>query len=490
MDTSIDDPYPVSPLGRLLLSAGKLLLRCYSNAQLNSPELSSPGLEGAGQTLFAAVNSGSVMFYVVTGLLLLLLLLLSALVSGSEVAFFSLSTNDVAECRKSNGPADQRILHLLERPKKLLATILILNNFVNIAFVTLSTFVTWHVVGSKTTEGLVVSILTFIVSFAIVFFGEVVPKVYANQNNLTFARFTSSLLSFGYTFFSPLAWILMTISNVIEKRVERKGYQLTVDNLNHALDITTKETTEEEKGILKGIVNFGQLTVKQVMRSRMDITAFDIELDFHELMDKVNKSGYSRVPVYHETVDNIEGILYVKDLLPYLNENENFSWQKLLRPAFFVPENKKIDSLLKDFQQKRIHVAIVVDEYGGTSGLITLEDIIEEIVGEINDEFDDDDVAYNKLDDSTYIFEGKTSLNDFCKIINEDPGIFEDIKGESESLGGLLLELNTKLPRAGERIYYNKFVFTVVSADMKRIKRVRVLIKPIPTEVNTGITIR
>ncbi len=427
-------------------------------------------------------------FYVVTGLLLLVLLILSALVSGSEVAYFSLSSNDIVESRKTNKQSDTRLLQLLENPKRLLATILILNNFVNIAFVTLSTFVTWRVVGSKTTEGLVVTALTFAVTFAIVFFGEVVPKVYASQNNLIFARFTSGLLYISNTIFAPLAWVLMSISSVIESRVERKGYQLTVDNLNHALDITTKETTEEEKGILKGIVNFGQLTVKQVMRSRMDITAFDIELDFHELMDKVNKSGYSRVPVYHETVDNIEGILYVKDLLPYLNENESFSWQTLLRPAFFVPENKKIDSLLKDFQQKRIHVAIVVDEYGGTSGLITLEDIIEEIVGEINDEFDDDDVAYNKLDDSTFIFEGKTSLNDFCKIINEDPNIFEDIKGESESLGGLLLELNTKLPRAGERIYFSKFVFTVVSADIKRIKRVRVLIKPIPTEVNTGIT--
>ena len=447
------------------------------------------GISGQEQTLFAAVDSGNVVFYVVTGLLLVTLLGLSALVSGSEVAFFSFSTTDIAECRRSSTPADIRILHLLERPKKLLATILILNNFVNIAFVTLSTFVTWRVVGSKTTEGLVVSVLTFLVTFAIVFFGEVVPKVYANQNNLTFARYTSGLLSFGDTVFSPLAWLLMSISNIIEKRVERKGYQITVDHLNHALDITTTETTEEEKGILKGIVNFGQLNVKQVMRSRMDITAFDIEYDFHELMDKVNKSGYSRVPVFHETIDNLEGILYVKDLLPYLNEDEKFHWQALLRPAFFVPENKKIDSLLKDFQQKRIHVAIVVDEYGGTSGLITLEDIIEEIVGEINDEFDDDDIAYNKLDDSTYIFEGKTSLNDFCKIVNEDPAVFEDIKGESESLGGLLLELNTKLPRAGERIYYSKFVFTVVSADIKRIKRVRVLIKPVVAETRTGISV-
>lgn len=474
MDTSIDDPFPVSLLNLVWVAGQRLLLL---DGNLGEPSL-------------ASLNSGNVTFFVITGIVLVLLLVLSALISGSEVAFFSFSTTDIAECRKSNQPSDIRVLHLLERPKKLLAVILILNNFVNIAFVTLSTFVTWRIIGSKTTEGLVVTLLTFTVTFAIVFFGEVVPKVYANQNNLTFARLTSSLLTFGETVFAPLAWVLMKVSNIIEKRVARKGYQITVDHLNQALDLTTTEgTTEEEKGILKGIVNFGQLTVKQVMRSRMDITAFDMEFDFHELMDKVNKSGYSRVPVYTETVDNLEGVLYVKDLLPYLNEDENFKWQNLLRPAFFVPENKKIDSLLKDFQQKRIHIAIVVDEYGGTSGLITLEDIIEEIVGEINDEFDDDAVAYNKLDDSTFIFEGKTSLNDFCKIINEDPALFEDIKGDSESLGGLLLELNTKLPRAGERIYYSKFVFTVVSADMKRIKRVRVLIKPVTTESKTGISV-
>lgn len=474
MDTSIDDPFPAGSIGFVWMTGLRLLL-CDSST---------------GNFLLANVDSGNVAFFVVTGLMLVVLLFLSALVSGSEVAFFSFSSTDVAECRKNQQPQDARILQLLENPKKLLATILILNNFLNIAFVTLSTYLTWRIIGSKTTEGVVVTALTFLVTFAIVFFGEVVPKVYASQNNLKFARHTSGLLAWGDTIFSPLAWVLMSISNVIEKRVERKGYQITVDHLNHALDITTSEnTSEEEKGILKGIVNFGQLSVKQVMRSRMDITAFDIEYDFHELMDRVNKSGYSRVPVYHETIDQLEGVLYVKDLLPYLNEGDDFKWQSLLRPAFFVPENKKIDSLLKDFQLKRIHIAIVVDEYGGTSGLITLEDIIEEIVGEINDEFDDDDIAYNKLDDSTYIFEGKTSLNDFCKIIGEDPAIFEDIKGESESLGGLLLELNTKLPRAGERIYYDKFVFTVVSADMKRIKRIRVLIKPVPTETNTGISV-
>lgn len=207
----------------------------------------------------------------------------------------------------------------------------------------------------------------------------------------------------------------------------------------------------------------------------MDITAFDISISFHELLDKINKSGYSRIPIFHETIDRIEGILYIKDLLPYIERDEYFRWQSLLRPGFFVPESKKIDDLLRDFQAKRVHMAIVVDEYGGTSGLITMEDIIEEIVGEINDEFDEDEIAYNKLDDNTYVFEGKTSLNDFCKIVGEDPALFEEVKGESESLGGLILELNSKLPRAGDKIIFDKFVFTIVAVDSRRIKRVRAL---------------
>ena len=254
-----------------------------------------------------------------------------------------------------------------------------------------------------------------------------------------------------------------------------------MDELEHALEIATDEhTSEEEKEILKGIVNFGSLSVKQVMRSRMDISAFDIETDYITLIREIDNLSFSRIPVYRETIDKIEGILYVKDLLPHLDKGNNYKWQNLLRSGFFVPESKKIDALLRDFQEKRVHMAIVVDEYGGTSGLITLEDIIEEIVGEINDEFDDDDVAYNKLDDHTYIFEGKTSLNDFCKIISEEPVLFEEVKGESESLGGLLLELHSKLPRVGDKINYDKFVFTIVSVDSKRIKRVRVYIN-IPT---------
>ncbi|MCZ6520308.1 MAG: gliding motility-associated protein GldE, partial [Bacteroidetes bacterium] len=340
------------------------------------------------------------LFYSINGIVLLTLLLLSGLISGSEVAFFSLSSNEIEEFRDHKNRNLNKIARLLENPKKLLATILILNNFINIAIVTLSTFLSRQIVGSKSPRGIVIVILTFLVTFAIVFIGEVVPKVYANQNNLTFARITAPMLNFFQSILHPLSWLLMSISHVIEKRVERKGYDISVDELNQALEITTgEETSEEEKGILKGIVNFGTLTVTQVMRSRLDITAFDMEIDFHDLMVTVNKTGYSRIPVFNETIDKIEGILYIKDLLPYLDSDEQFAWQKLLRPGYFVPESKKIDALLKDFQEKRVHMAIIVDEYGGTSGLITLVDIIVEIVGEIKDEFDDDDdVAYHMID--------------------------------------------------------------------------------------------
>lgn len=437
--------------------------------------------EPPSQLLLQILNGDSV-FVIGSLIILILLLVTSALVSGSEVAFFSLSANDINECKESDKPNDRKILLLVTQPKLLLATILILNNFVNVAIVTLATFVTWEITGSRTTEGSVVAILTAVVSLSIIFFGEVLPKVYATQNNLRLARVTVGVLKGAEKILRPLSYLLMSMSGIIENRFQKKGYDISVEELHQALEITTKgeETSEEEKDILKGIVNFGTLTVKQIMKSRMDITAFDIEMDFHELMDKVNKSGYSRVPVFKETIDNIEGLLYVKDLLPYINEEEYFQWQKLLRQGFFVPETKKIDSLLKDFQEKRVHMAIVVDEYGGTSGLITLEDIIEEIVGEINDEFDEDEIHYNKLDENTYIFEGKTSLNDFCKVVDANPNVFEKIKGESESLGGLLLEISNKLPNAGEKIVFDRFVFTVVSVDQRRIKRIRVFIKEEP----------
>lgn len=440
METSLEDPYP-----------GNYVVTLLSNA------------------------NNDLGFFIISAIVLIILLFLSGLVSGSEVAFFNIASKEDGS-PDSGTIADQRVNDLLGHPKRLLATILILNNLINISIVTLSTFVVWSLIGSKSVESKVVLFLTVGITFAIVFFGEVVPKIYANQKSKTFVYFTIPLISIAYVFFKPVAWLLGSMTGFIEKRIKYDEYDLSMKHLTHALDLTTGQSSSEEKEILKGIVNFGQLNVTQVMKSRIDITAFDYDLDFHELMDKINKTGYSRIPVYKETIDNIAGILYNKDLLPFINEKEDFTWQKLLRPGFFVPETKKIDTLLKDFQNKRVHMAIVVDEYGGTSGLITLEDVIEEIVGEINDEYDDEDINYSRIDDRTFIFEGKVSLNDFCKVTGQDPAAFENVKGESESLGGLILEIRNKLPHAGEVIKYDKFAFTVVAVDPKKIKRVRVLI--------------
>ncbi len=418
-----------------------------------------------------------VVFYVASGLALFILLFLSAVVSGSEVAFFSLGSSEIIQLKVKYHNKDG-INQLVSKPKRLLATILILNNLVNIAFITLSTFVIWRIVGTNQIEGIIIVALTAIVTFALVYFGEVVPKIYANQKSVSFVRFSFPLIYYAFIFFKPLSWLLTSFSGIIEKRIKREGYEIKAEELKQALELTTgDEIQDKETDILKGIVNFGQLNVKQIMTSRVDMTAFDTEMDFHQLMDTINKTGYSRFPVYSETIDNIEGILFNKDLLSYLDKKENFSWQKLIRKPFFIPETKKIDTLLKDFQEMHVHMAIVVDEYGGTSGLVTLEDVIEEIVGEIRDEFDDDDIIYSKINDNTYLFEGKTTLIDFCKITHKDPNIFDSMKGESESLGGLILEISSKFPRAGEKIEIDDFVFTVVAINQKRIKRIRVLIK-------------
>lgn len=424
-------------------------------------------------SLIAAFSASS---YWISGIAILGLLVLSGLVSGSEVAFFSLSSDELDKLKNSDEKGDQRAFALMKDPRELLATILIINNLVNILIVTISTVATLELVGYDNANGKVFFYLTIVITIIIIFFGEIIPKVYATNRGYEFAQLVTPLLFVGSKVCKPLAWFLISLSNLIERRIEKKGYNLSVVEVNQALEITDeKEISLEEKGILKGIVNFGTLSVKQVMKSRMDIMALDVETDFHDLMDQVNKTGYSRIPVYSETVDKIEGILYIKDLLPHLDNEDDFKWQTLLRPGYFVPESKKIDDLFRDFQEKQVHMAIVVDEYGGTEGLITLEDIIEEIVGEINDEFDEEsDITYNKLDKNTYIFEGKTSLNDVCKVITIDSDIFDEVKGESESLGGLILELNRKLPNAGEKIIYGRFHFTVVAVDQKRIKRVRV----------------
>lgn len=430
---------------------------------------------GSFLLLFIFQNS-PLLFFIVNGFLLILLLALSGLVSGSEVAFFSLNPREIQLLKNGNN-LEKRIHTLISKPKRLLATILILNNFINIAFITLSTIMTWRITGSQSPDGKIVITLTAIIAFLIIYFGEVIPKIYANQKSIEFAKRTTPLINLTFKFFKPLSWLLTIFSKMFESTIQKRGYEISVEQLNQALELTTnKETSKEEKGILKGIVNFGQLNVKQIMRSRVDITAFDTSIDFQELMNKINKCGFSRIPIYKETVDNIEGILYSKDLLPHLNKRESFKWQKLIRPPFFIPETKKIDTLLKDFQEKHVHMAIVVDEYGGTSGLATLEDVIEEIVGEIHDESDDDEIIFNKIDEQNYIFEAKTTLIDFCKITGQDPEVFEKVKGDNESLGGLILELHSKLPVNGEIITFDNYEFKILTADQKRIKRIKVSI--------------
>ncbi len=420
-------------------------------------------------------------FYVISFLAIGVMLMMSAMISASEVAFFSLKANDLDRCRDSGDAQSNNILALLKRPRLLLATILISNNFVNVGVVTISTFLMWEMAGTHKPTQTIVGVVTLLTTVAITFFGEIVPKVYATKRNMVIARSTAGPWIFMEKICRPVSYLLMGMSSLIERRIAKRGYNSTVEELNHALELTTDnpETSIDEREILRGIVNFGTLTVKQVMKSRLEISTVDLELDFKELLETVSKSGYSRIPVFRGTIDHIDGILYTKDLLPYLGESKNFQWQRLLRPGFFVPETKRLDSLLHDFQNKRVHIAIVADEYGGTSGLVTLEDLIEEIIGEINDEFDEVAALYQKIDDRTYVFEGKISSHDFCKVLDLDAQYFDEVKGESESLGGLMLELNKTMPVTGDIIIHDRFQFTILTVDEKRIKRIRVVVNDV-----------
>lgn len=423
-------------------------------------------------------------FYLVSLAVIVVLLGMSAMISASEVAFFSLKADDLDRCRDSDDDPSRHILDLLKRPRLMLATILIANNFVNVGIVTISTFLMWAMAGTHQPAQTIVGVVTLVTTVVITFFGEIVPKVYATRRNMKIARLTASGWLLLEKMFRPVSYVLMGMSSIIERRIAKRGYNSTVEELNQALELTTDnpETSVDEREILRGIVNFGTLTVKQVMKSRLEISTADVELDFFELLETVRKSGYSRIPVYRGTIDHIEGILYTKDLLPYLGESRNFQWQRLLRPGFFIPETKRLDSLLRDFQSKRVHIAIVSDEYGGTSGLVTLEDLIEEIIGEINDEFDEVASLHQRIDNKTYIFEGKISLHDFCKTLDLEPQYFDEVKGESESLGGLILELNKTMPAAGEVIKYDRFTFDILTVDEKRIQRIRVQINDVEPE--------
>ena len=407
---------------------------------------------------------------------LFFLLICSAVISGAEVAFFSISTTQLDSIQDNYSKEKVLIEKLLKNPKRLLATILVANNFINIALVLLFSNISQVYLSTIDNHLLSLLIEVVVISFIILIFGEILPKIFANRNNLVFARYTAFIIFRLDKFLLFIVTIPMSfITNVIEKRFGQKGGNFSVDELSKALELTKQnDTTEEEEKILRGIVNFGNIEISQVMCPRVDIFALSSNLSLDKVLPRLIDNGFSRIPVFENQLDNIIGILYVKDLLSHI-KGKNFNWISILRPAYFVPENKKLDDLLKEFKSKKMHIAMVVDEYGGTSGLVTLEDLIEEIVGDISDEFDYEDVEYSKIDNSVYLFDAKISLNDFYRISKiSSIDNFEKRRGEAETLGGFLTEITQRLPRIREKISFEKIQFTIESVDKKRIKRVKV----------------
>tara|TARA_B100001063_G_scaffold246366_1_gene285188 strand:+ start:3439 stop:4755 length:1317 start_codon:yes stop_codon:yes gene_type:complete len=415
-------------------------------------------------------------------ILLVLLLITSGLVSGAEVAFFSLTKDQLDSEEEKKSRQMEIIQKMLQNPKRLLATILITNNFINIAIVLLFASLGENLFSQIENPLIVLLIEIGVITFLILFFGEILPKVYANRNAVTFSKalaFPIYTIDRYFLFFLTIP--MSKITRFMESRMAQKTNEFSIDKLSQALELTSEEeTTKEEHKILQGIVNFGNTDTKQVMCPRIDVFALSEDMDMETIVTLILEKGFSRVPVYAENMDSVVGILYTKDLLPHL-EQSNLKWQKLLKPAFYVPENKKLDDLLKEFQQKKIHLAVVVDEYGGTSGVITLEDVIEEIVGDISDEFDDDELIYSKLDDFTFVFDAKINLKDFYKVINlEEEEIFEKAKGESESIAGFVLEIAQAFPKEGQTIQFEGFKFVIESLDRKRIKRIKVILPSSP----------
>ena len=413
-------------------------------------------------------------------ILLVLLLITSGLISGSEVAFFSL-TKEQLDSKSEKKSRQMHILQkMLQNPKRLLATILITNNFINIAIVLLFASFGEDLFNQIENTFIVLLIEIGVITFLILFFGEILPKVYANRNAMIFSQAIALpvyIIDRYFLFFLTIP--LSRITRFIESRLGQKNSEFSIDKLSQALELTSEEeTTKEEHKILQGIVNFGNIETKQVMCPRIDVFALSVDMDMETIVPLILENGFSRVPVYTDNLDSVVGILYTKDLLPHIDQS-NYKWEKLLKPVFYVPENKKLDDLLKEFQQKKIHLAVVVDEYGGTSGVITLEDVIEEIVGDISDEFDDDELIYSKLDDFTFIFDAKINLKDFYKVIDlEEEGIFERSKGESESIAGFVLEIAQALPKAGQVIKFEGYQFVIESVDRKRIKRIKIILPP------------
>ena len=412
------------------------------------------------------------------------LLICSAFISGSEVAFFSIDPSEKKLLNEKDSGNSRLILKLLVNPEKLLATILISNNFINVAIVIISTYINVNLLSFSENPLLSFFIQVIAVTFLILLFGEIIPKVYATHNPIRLAEVTSYPISFLGKLLSPISLLLISSTSFIHDKIKQKKHNISVDELADALDLTSEDELEEED-ILKGIVKFGSTDVKQIMKPRTDVTAIEHNTSFQDLIKIILDCGYSRIPVYEDTFDKILGILYIKDLLPHLEFKSKANivvgepdvpWKPMIRPPFFVPENKKIDDLLQEFQDKKIHLAVVVDEYGGTSGIVTLEDIIEEIVGEISDEYDVDELIYSKLDSNNYVMDGKTALNDLYRILDIDGSSFEKAKGESDSLAGFIIELEGRIPVKNEKITFEKYLLTVESADKRKVKRVKVTI--------------
>ena len=409
----------------------------------------------------------------IAAVLAALLLFVSGFASGSEIAFFSLSPSDLSELDEEKTGTDRNIKMLREDSERTLATILITNNFVNVTIIMLCNFIFASLVRFKA-MWLEFLIITVLLTFLLLLFGEIMPKIYSRQQPLAFCRKSVNFILLMRRLFWPLGSLLIKSGALAEKVVQKENRVLSVDDLEQALELTDKDDIKEEQEMLQGIIRFGDETAKEVMTSRQDIVDLDIESSFADVLKCVVENNYSRIPVYKDNTDNIRGVLYIKDLLPHLSKPATFRWQGLIRPPYFVPETKKIDDLLREFQENKVHIAIVVDEFGGTSGLVTLEDILEEIVGEINDEYDEEEKTYSKLNYNTYIFEGKTLLSDFCKIIGVDDDEFAEVEGDADTLAGLLLELKGDFPSKYEKIDYSDYTFEVMDLEGRRISRIKV----------------
>ncbi|MHC1708770.1 MAG: gliding motility-associated protein GldE [Bacteroidales bacterium] len=407
------------------------------------------------------------------------LLVALAFINASEVAFFALKPSQLKEIRVNESNQDDLVAKLLQDPRKLLATILIAVNFLNVSIVIIFTFISNALINFSDYPVIGFVLQVLVLTLIILFFGEILPKVFASQRTIQVAIFMARPMSVLIRILTPLSSILTGSTQFVDKKLARKYTNISMSELEEAIDITTDANTpEDEKKILKGIVNFGEIEVREIMKSRIFITAVEKSLNFYELLHTIKDSGYSRIPVYEENLDTVTGVLHIKDFLPHLNKEESFDWHDLIRPAFFVPENKKINDLLEEFQSKKIHLAIVVDEYGGTSGIITLEDVIEEIVGEINDEFDTDpeSAGFSKVDDYNYFFSGEIPITDFCRIMKIEPEVFEKVKGESGTLAGLILEMTGKMPEQDAKISFGRLLFRIEKADQRRIHKIKVTI--------------